>query len=102
MSLTGKQRRFLRARGHGLAAVVQMGKEGMSPALIMAIDQALADHELIKVRFGQGALIDNKSDRRDAARALAEQTQSEVAQVLGNTLLLYRADPDEPRLQLPR
>lgn len=101
MPLTGKQRRFLRARGHGLAVVVQMGKEGLSPAFIQAVDQALEDHELIKIRIGQGALIENKGERKAAAEELAQQTGSEVAQVLGNTLLMYRRHPEDPRIELP-
>jgi RNA-binding protein len=97
MSLTGKQRRFLRARGHGLEAVAQIGKEGLSPAFVRAVDQALDDHELIKVRVGQNALV----DRKQAAAELATLTTSEVAQILGNTFLLYRAHPEDPQLKLP-
>jgi RNA-binding protein len=101
MSLTGKQRRFLRALGHGLTAVVQLGKEGITPALVQAVNQALDDHELIKIRIGQGALIENKAERKAAAEELARQTESEVAQVLGSTLLLFRHHPEEPRIELP-
>jgi RNA-binding protein len=97
MTLTGKQRRHLRALGHSLRPVVQVGKDGVTEALIAAVDQALADHELIKVKVGENADL----PREDAAAALAEATHSEVAQVLGNTLLLYRPDPDEPAIQLP-
>lgn len=101
MTLTGKQRRFLRARGHGLPALVHVGKGGLSEAVVHAIDQALADHELIKVRIGTSAFVEGKSERRATAATLAAQTGSEVAQVLGNTMLLYRPDPDEPRIELP-
>ncbi len=101
MPLTGKQRRFLRARGHHLAAVLQIGKEGLSETFIAAVDQALEDHELIKIRIGQNALVEGKSARKEVASKLAEATHSEVAQVLGSTLLLYRTHPEEPRLVLP-
>ncbi|MCG8423456.1 MAG: ribosome assembly RNA-binding protein YhbY [Proteobacteria bacterium] len=97
MSLTGKQRRFLRAKGHHLPAVLQIGKEGLSPSLIEALDRALLDHELVKIRVGQNALVDRKS----AASELARATSSEVAQVLGKTLLLYRAHPEQPVIELP-
>ncbi len=96
MSLTGKQRRLLRGLGHALQPVVQLGKGGLSPALVEAVDRALADHELIKVK-----LLDTfELDRHDAATQLAGKTRSEVAQVLGKTILLYRPDPDEPRIEL--
>lgn len=97
MSLTGKQRRFLRSQGHHLTAVLQIGKEGVSPAFVQAVEQALLDHELIKIRVGANAVL----DRKQAAADLAGATTSEIAQVLGNTLLLYRPHPEEPRITLP-
>ncbi len=98
MSLNGKQRRFLRALGHELQPIVQVGREGLTPGVAAALDQALEDHELVKVRLGQNALV----ERSGAADELATMTDSEVAQVLGNTVLLYRRHPDKPRIRLPR
>jgi RNA-binding protein len=95
--LTGKQRRHLRALGHDLKPIVQVGKNGIDEGLVAALDQALADHELVKIKIGEGAGL----DRNEAADALAKQTRSEVAQVLGYTVLLYRPDPDEPKITLP-
>jgi RNA-binding protein len=97
MSLTGKQRRFLRGLGHPLTAVVTIGRDGITPGLIGAVDQALTDHELIKVRVGQNADL----DRAEAGARLAAETASEVAQTLGRTILLYRRHPDEPTIELP-
>lgn len=97
MALTGKQRRHLRALAHKLSPVVQVGKDGLDEGVVAAVDRALADHELIKVKLGEAAGL----DRHDAALDLAAKTGSEVAQVLGNTVVLYRADPDEPRIALP-
>ena len=98
MVLTGKQRRHLRALGHGLEPVAHVGKGGLSPALVEAIDVALRDHELIKVKL----LESSDLDRHQAADQLAARTSSHVAQVLGYTILLYRPDPEEPRIVLPR
>lgn len=95
--MTGKQRRFLRAQGHHLSAVLQIGKNGITPAFVAAVDQALLDHELIKIRIGQNALV----DREDAAEKLARATGGEIAQLVGSMLLLYRPHPDEPVLVLP-
>ena len=97
MPLTGKQRRHLRALGHHLAVVVQIGKEGVSDTVVAAADQALADHELIKVKVGQTAEV----DRLAAATELARRTSSQIAQILGKTFLLYRAHPDQPVIALP-
>ena len=95
--LTGKQRRHLRSLGHELKPIVQVGKHGIDDGLVAAVDQALADHELVKVKLGEAAGL----DRHDAAEAIAHRTSSEVAQVLGNTLLLYRPHPEEPTIVLP-
>lgn len=97
MALTGKQRRHLRGLGHNLSPVAQVGKGGVSDAVVKAIDAALADHELIKIKLLESLEL----DRQEAATMLATRTQSEVAQVLGRTVLLYRPDPDEPVIDLP-
>jgi len=96
--LTGKQRRFLRAKGHALRPIVLVGKDGLDDGLVAAIDRALADHELVKIKIGENAEL----DRAAAADEIATRTKSEVAQILGNTVLLYRADPEEPEIVLPR
>ena len=95
--LTGKQRRHLRALGHGLRPLVQVGKGGIDDGLIAALDRALGDHELVKVKIGENATL----DRQEAADQLASQTLSEVAQVLGNMVLLYRRRPEDPTIELP-
>ena len=95
--LTGKQRRHLRALAHPLKPLVQVGKGGIDDGLVAAVDQALADHELIKVKVGDGAGL----DRHEVAEQLAQKTKSQVAQVLGYTVVLYRADPEEPKIKLP-
>ena len=98
MSLTGKQRRHLRGLGHELRPLVQIGKGGIDDGLVAALEQALADHELVKIKLGEHAEV----DRHEAAAALADRTKSDVAQVLGHTILLYRAHPDEPVIALPK
>ncbi len=98
MSLTGKQRRKLRALAHELKPIVQVGKSGIDDGLVAALDRALADHELVKVKLGEAAGL----DRHDAADELAQKTKSEVAQVLGNIVLLYRPDPEDPKIELPK
>jgi len=97
VALTGKQRRFLRALGHSLTAVVMVGREGLTEAVGAAVERALDDHELVKVKLGPNAEL----DRDQAAERLAAMTGSEVAQVLGKTILLYRARAKDPDIVLP-
>jgi RNA-binding protein len=85
MALTGKQRRKLRALGHHLEPVVMVGAQGVTAGVIGAAEQALFDHELIKVKIAEGP-----DEREDAAKKLAEATESEVAQLLGRTALLFK------------
>jgi RNA-binding protein len=97
MALSGKQRRFLRGLGHHLEPVVHVGRHGLDEGVIAALDQALLDHELVKIKVGQGA----PDGRHEVAAALADGTGAEIAQVLGNSLLLYRRHPDKPTIKLP-
>jgi RNA-binding protein len=95
--LTGKQRRHLRALAHALHPIVHVGKSGLDDGLVAAVDRALADHELVKVKVGEHA----GASKDELAGELATKTASEVAQIIGNIVLLYRADPDEPVIALP-
>ncbi len=98
MKLTGKQARYLRGLGHHLHAVVMIGKDELTDPVVATADEALASHELIKVKLQEGCL----SDRREIAVQLAQATSSTVAQVLGRTFLLYRKHPENPRILLPK
>lgn len=96
--LTGKQRRHLRALGHHLDALVQIGKGGVGDNIAGAVDQALVDHELVKVKLGREC-----PDSPEAcAEALSTALKAHVAQVLGGTILLYRRHPEHPKIKLPR
>ena len=97
MSLSGKQRRYLRSLGHALNPVVQIGRGGLTEQVIAAITEALASHELIKIKVGSASDL----ERQDAADQAARATGAEVAQVLGNTALLYRRHPENPVIALP-
>jgi RNA-binding protein len=94
---SGPLRRALRAAGHHLAPVVQVGKEGVTPAVIRAVDRVLLDHELVKVKVG----TESPEDRFEAAERLGAEAGAAVAQVLGRTLLLYKKHPEKPRFEKP-
>ena len=95
--LTGKQRHHLRGLGHSLKPLVHIGKDGITDGFIGAVVQALADHELIKVKVSDAGDL----DRHEAADEIAKRTESHVAQVLGNVILLYKAHPENPVIELP-
>jgi len=97
VTLTGKQRRFLRALAHPLKPVVQIGHAGLTASVLSAIDLALCDHELVKVKLG------GESDLSppDLIEAIERETRSAVAQVIGRVLVVYRPREKEPRIELP-
>jgi RNA-binding protein len=97
MKLTGRQRHYLRGLGHALDPVVQVGKDGLSDAVTAATTTALETHELVKVKLGPNT----PEDRHEAAGELAARTDSELVQVLGKAILLYRRHPEEPKIELP-
>ena len=89
---------------HPLRPVVQVGAEGLTEGITKAVLEALGEHELIKVKLGQGFA----GERKQAARELAEATESDLTQVIGRVIVLYRPrsakDPrnkDKPRIVLP-
>jgi RNA-binding protein len=97
VELNGKQRRHLRALGHHLDPVVQIGKQGVTEGTTAAVDAALESHELVKVRIG----TECPEDPDAVAEALAPALKAALAQRLGRTLLLYRRHPKEPKIKLP-
>ena len=94
--LTGKQKRQLRALAHGLKPVVQMGQKGATDALKAKVDQELAVHELIKVKVSGDCLESPK----EAGALLSEACGAALVQVIGRTVVLYRAHPEEPAIEL--
>lgn len=88
-------RRSLRAAGHHLSPVVQVGKEGLTDAVVRQLDDALLHHELVKVKVG----TESPEDRFEVADALGERTGAQVAQVLGRTVLAYRKHPEKPKFE---
>lgn len=97
MPITEAQKKYLRALGHKLKPVVLVGNAGLSEAVIAETNEALRAHELIKVKVRVGG-----RDERDAAVArLCERTGATLVQRIGNTAIVYRPDPDAPRINLP-
>lgn len=93
--LNGAQRRYLRGLAHPLKPIIFVGEGGLSEALMRALDEALASHELVKVRLRQ------PPDKKAAAVALAEGSSSTVCGVVGHTVVLYRPRPEDPTISLP-
>jgi RNA-binding protein len=87
-------RKTLRGAGHHLSPVVQVGKEGVTDAVLRQLDEQLGAHELVKVRIG----TESPEDRFEAADRLGA-VGAQVAQILGRTVLVYRKHPEHPKYE---
>jgi len=93
--LAGFQKRYLRALAQRLDPVVWVGDDGLSEGVLRALREALAAHELVKVR------VRSPEDKRASAAELARVTGAALVGLIGHTVILYRRHPDEPKLELP-
>lgn len=102
-ALTGTQRRHLRKLAHGKKPIVYVGSAvgsadgsaGISEGVISALDQALADHELVKVKLPGAAT------KRGLAEELARRSGAHLCGLVGHMAILYRPDPEQRRIVLP-
>jgi RNA-binding protein len=90
--------RHLRGIGHALDPVIAIGKAGITAAFVAETKRALLKHELVKVRVQSEAPV----DRKEAAAEVATETGAELVQVLGRTFLLYRRNPEKPKITIPK
>ena len=96
--LTSKQRAFLRSLAMNIDTILMIGKGGMSDQIIKQADDALRARELIKGKVLETA----EGDSREYAEQIALETNSEVVQVIGSKFVLFRRNPDELKIELPK
>lgn len=94
--LTSKNRAKLRAMANQMDTILQVGKGGIGEQLVKQVDDALRARELIKLRVLETA----PGFPREIAQVLAEQTSSEVVQVIGTKFVLYRKNKKDPKIVL--
>jgi RNA-binding protein len=92
--LPNAQIRALKAQAQRLKATLKIGKEGLSPQFLAALDDALNHHELVKVKFEYF-----KEQKRELAPQLAEKSSSHLVTRVGNVVVLYRSRPEEEKEQ---
>ncbi|QHT60244.1 ribosome assembly RNA-binding protein YhbY [Paenibacillus lycopersici] len=96
--LTGKQKRHLRSLAHHLNPVFQVGKAGMNENLIRHVEEAIEVRELIKVNV----LNNSVEDPKEVGEWIAAESGSELVQVIGKTIVLYKESKDHKTIELPR
>lgn len=96
--MTSKQRAYLKSLAMKMEPIIQIGKSSLTPELTKAVEEALAARELIKISVLQNCM----DDPRDLADMLAERTRSQVVQVIGKKIVLYReGKEDKKKILLP-
>lgn len=94
--LTSKQRAYLRGLANSYETILQIGKAGISEQTIKQIDDALNVRELIKIRTLETSPIST----REAADNISNQTNSDVVQVIGTKIVLYRENKKDKKIYL--
>lgn len=96
--MTSKQRAYLMKLASSLTPIFQIGKASLTPEVTEAVREAFNQKELIKVAVLKNCFDDPK----EIAHVLAERTQSQVVQVIGKKIVLYKESKDHKKIELPK
>lgn len=98
--ITTKQRAYLRKEAHTLDPIFQIGKDGVTEAVIDALDEALEKREILKVHILETALLDT----RQTCDSVAKRLNAEPVQAIGGKFIIYRQAENEKnrKIELPR
>ena len=97
--MTSKQRAYLKGLAMNIDPILQIGKSSLTPEFTKSVDEALEARELIRIHVLQNCL----DDSREMAQILAERTGSQVVQVIGRKIILYReGKKDKKKIILPK
>ena len=97
--MTTKQRAYLKSLAMKIDPIIQIGKGSITPSLTKAVAEALEARELIKISVLQNCL----DDPRELATIIGERTHSQVVQVIGKKIVLYKEGKDDKKvIELPK
>lgn len=95
--MTSKQRAYLRGLASEVNPIFQIGKSSLTPEFTKAIEEALEARELIKITVLKNCM----DDPQEIAQILSERTHSQVVQIIGKKIILYRESSDNKKIILP-
>lgn len=96
--MTSKQRAYLKSLANSLNPIFQVGKSSLTPEFTAAIGEAFNTRELLKIAVLKNCM----DDPNEIAQMIAERTHSQVVQVIGKKIILYKPDKKNPKIILPR
>ena len=94
--ITSKQRAQLRGLAQNEDTIIQIGKGGITSAVIESVDNALQARELIKGRVLESSML----SAREACDEICEECKAEPVQVIGTKFVIFRRNPQKPRIEL--
>ena len=97
MTLSNKQKQYLKGLAHSLKPVVQLGNNGLTEGVMAEIEGAINHHELIKVKVPS----DDKAEKALIMEAIVRESEAIKVQTIGHILVLYKQS-DEQKIELPR
>ena len=97
MDLSESQKKFLRGMGHQLKPVITVGGAGLTDGVAREFESTIAHHELIKVRVRVG----DRTARDDLIARLCEASDAHLVTRIGNVALIYKKNPESPKIPLP-
>ncbi|HJB79278.1 MAG TPA: ribosome assembly RNA-binding protein YhbY [Candidatus Nosocomiicoccus stercorigallinarum] len=97
MTLTGKQKRYLRKLAHDLKPVFQVGKHGVTEEFNKQIIDYFDTHELLKISVLQNSI----ESKDEVALKVSEGTDSTVVQIIGSIIVLYKENKEHKEIELP-
>ena len=95
--MTSKQRAYLKSLAMNVEPVFQIGKGGLAPELTESVGECFNTRELFKISVLKNCM----EDPAQIASALADRTHSQVVQVIGRKIVLYRENKDHKKIELP-
>lgn len=95
--MTSKQRAYLKGLAMNMDAIINIGKSSLTPEMTQAVSEALEKRELIKV----GVLKNCADDPKEIANILADRTGSQVVQVIGKKIVLFKQKKKDSKIKLP-
>jgi RNA-binding protein len=95
--MTSKQRAYLKSLAMKIEPIMQIGKATVTPEITKSVDEALEARELIKIHVLKNCF----ADTNEIANVLAERTHSQVVQVIGKKIVLYRESSNKKKIELP-
>lgn len=96
--MTSKQRAYLKGLAMNIDPVLNIGKNNVTPEMITSVTEAIDKRELIKI----GVLKNCLDDPKEIANVIAERSNSQVVQVIGKKIVLYKRNRKNPKIELPK